>query len=409
MGNSSTPDGGKLAGFIGFAAKRILLVIILAVAGLWILAQMVGFLDRTETPKQAINTEHQMGSNAHDVSEPFSGQHDTHNNNPNGSETAMPASGHDDTVSGHAAPTTAMVTPSGKMDHSTAMPVAKAADDHKKAASQTAHDADRAASVADHRPFQVPTVNKAKGVLFVEALIEPLTYELNERWWGWRPNDMINLTDNVNNEQMGVIEFTRRTAIVLMERISRTGATAAYDENLQLARSSFMINADQYWLPSPEDEYKKGLKNLKEYSLKLENGTANFFTRNDNLIPLLVVYEDLLGGCEENLVKQTEEDGESVSFYMADDYFYYAKGVARAMLPVLEAVAVDFASTIEARRGTDVIHHAIEGLHHAVNIEPFMITNSDLDGILANHRANMAAPISHARFYIGVLIKTLST
>ena len=29
--------------------------------------------------------------------------------------------------------------------------------------------------------------------------------------------------------------------------------------------------------------------------------------------------------------------------------------------------------------------------------------------IFANHRANMAAPISHARFYLGLLIKALST
>ena len=171
----------------------------------------------------------------------------------------------------------------------------------------------------------------------------------------------------------------------------------------------FMIKADQYWFPSPEDKYKEGLYELGKYKMKLENGQANFYTRNDNLIPLLSVYEDLLGGCEENLVKQSEEDGEPVSFYNSDDYYYYAKGVAKAMLPVLEAISVDFAKTIEARRGTDVIHHAIEALHHAVDLDPMIITNSDLDGILANHRANLAAPISHARFYLGVLIKTLST
>ena len=56
-----------------------------------------------------------------------------------------------------------------------------------------------------------------------------------------------------------------------------------------------------------------------------------------------------------------------------------------------------------------MLHHAIESCHHATEINPWIITDSSLDGILANHRANMAAPISHARFYIGVLIKTLST
>jgi hypothetical protein len=32
-----------------------------------------------------------------------------------------------------------------------------------------------------------------------------------------------------------------------------------------------------------------------------------------------------------------------------------------------------------------------------------------MNGIFANHRANLATKISHARFYIGVLIVTLST
>jgi hypothetical protein len=56
-----------------------------------------------------------------------------------------------------------------------------------------------------------------------------------------------------------------------------------------------------------------------------------------------------------------------------------------------------------------VLHHAIESLHHATQIDPFIILDSAPDGILANHRANLAAHISHARFYIGLLIETLST
>jgi len=57
----------------------------------------------------------------------------------------------------------------------------------------------------------------------------------------------------------------------------------------------------------------------------------------------------------------------------------------------------------------EVLHHAIESCHHAVAIDPWIILNSDPDSIFANHRSNMAAPISHARFYLGVLIKALST
>ena len=122
-----------------------------------------------------------------------------------------------------------------------------------------------------------------------------------------------------------------------------------------------------------------------------------------------MAYEDLLGSCEENLVKTKEDDGSSVSFFKADDYFFYAKGVVSAMGTILEAVLEDFIEIIETRGGVDVLHHAVESCHHASEINPWIITNSPLDGVLANHRANMAAPLSHARFYIGVLIKTLST
>jgi len=250
---------------------------------------------------------------------------------------------------------------------------------------------------------------KARGVVFVEATIKPLKYELDERFWGWRPNDILDFTDNVNSFQLGVLEVTRRTVVSLTERISRTGSTAAFDPNLENAMNWFMVKANRYWFPSPESKYKAGLDELRTYKEKLEKGEGNFHTRPDNLIPLLMAYEDLLGSCEENLVKTEEDDGSPVSFFLADNYFYYAQGVASAMGTILEAIYEDFLITVESRRGAEVLHHAIVSCHHAAEIHPWMITNSSLSGVLANHRANLAAPMSHARFFINVLIKTLST
>ena len=127
------------------------------------------------------------------------------------------------------------------------------------------------------------------------------------------------------------------------------------------------------------------------------------------MIPLLRAYENLLGSCDDQLIRHYEDDGTEVSWFRTDDYFYYAKGVATAMHSILEAVAVDFATAIETRRGTEILHHALEALSHATHIDPLIILDSSPDGILANHRANMAAPISHARYYVSLLIETLST
>jgi hypothetical protein len=255
-------------------------------------------------------------------------------------------------------------------------------------------------------PVHKPT---PRGVAFVEAAIKPMEYELEERWWGWRPNDIINVTDNVNHFQLGVLEITRRTVVALAERISRHGVTDALDPNLEEAMNWFMVKASSYWFPSAESKYQDGLDEMRVYLENLKAGKATFYIRSDNLIPLLASFEDLLGSCDENLVKQTNEDGTPVSFFKADNYFYYSKGVASAMAMVLEAVHHDFLLTLESRNATELLHHAIVSCQKAAELDPWIILDRNLSSIFANHRANMAAPISHARFYLGQLVKTLST
>ncbi|MBW1742554.1 MAG: DUF2333 family protein [Deltaproteobacteria bacterium] len=257
--------------------------------------------------------------------------------------------------------------------------------------------------------METPHELKANGVAFVEAMTSALDHELNKRAWGWRCNDMLQFTDNVENIQLGVLEVVRRATVVLTERISRHGATDIIDKNLENAMNWFMIKPDQYWLPAPESRYNDALKELQAYAEKLERGEARFYTRADSLIPLLTSFSELLGGCDESLVKSKEEDGSPVKWSKVDDYFFYAKGVAKAMGPILHAVQTEFADTVESRHGMDLLEHAIHSCHIAAEMDPWLVTNASLDGILANHRANMAAPISHARYYLTILAKTLST
>lgn len=284
------------------------------------------------------------------------------------------------------------------------------ASDHGAPAGRTA----TAEATGDRHPLpaEAPArVHKPtpKGVAFVEAAIKPLDYELEERWWGWRPNDIINLTDNVNHFQLGVLEVTRRTIVALAERISRHGVTDALDPNLEEAMNWFMVKASSYWFPSAESKYRDALDEMRIYLENLKVGKATFYIRSDNLIPLLASFEDLLGSCDENLVKEVNDDGTPVSFSAADNYFFYTQGVASAMAAVLEAVHHDFLLTLESRNATELLHHAIVSCQRAAEMDPWIILDRNLSSIFANHRANMAAPISHARFYLGQLVKTLST
>jgi hypothetical protein len=418
------------SGFKSFAAKRILLAAILIIVVVWALGMGLDIFEGTsksaskdhapqhpaaeatlahgEMQSAAAHQEQQTASDA---------RHLSHALGDVSHSASMAASGHAEESKAHG--TSSGSASHAATDHASQAPssshgVAADAESHGQTADTETHTEkathEQPAEAATHaQETPSPDMHRVRGVAFVEAVIKPLNYELNKRFWGWRPNDVINFTDNTNNYQLGVLEVTRRSTVMLTDRITRTGSTDRLNPYLEDASNWLMVTATRYWFPSPESKYKECLKELEAFKKELIKGNASFYIRADNIIPLLASYEDLLGSCDENLVKQKNEDGSDVSFFKADDYFFYAKGVASAMATILEAVHHDFLPTLESRHGAELLHHAVTSCQQAAALSPLFITNTDLDGIFANHRANMAAPISHARYYIGQLIKTLST
>lgn len=291
----------------------------------------------------------------------------------------------------------------------------------KTADSHTAQAADGHGKKKGIKPIQDPdkdfgtkSVEKAehivRGSKFASAMVEQLDYELNERTLGWRPNDIfLFFTDNVANFQEGVLEVTRRTCEKLVERIARTSRAVTFDKNLHNSRSLFNHDAERYIFPDPVDSYNEGIAEVEKYRERLNKGKATFQARADNLVPLLEAYEDLLGDCDERLVKQKNRNGSRVSTFEADDHFYYSQGVAKSMLIILHAVIEDFGPVLESRGAAADLEHAMEELEHATHLHPFFIQEGDLDGFFANHRANLATYISHARSYIQYVIKTMTT
>lgn len=256
------------------------------------------------------------------------------------------------------------------------------------------------------------TPRQVIGTAFIEALCQPLKYELESRFLGWRPNDLPSSKlgmDNVENFQLGVIEMTRRSVNVLSERISRTGTNVYINENLQKARSNLNIDPGRFWFPSAEKEYKRAIDQLHAYIDDVSQGKAYFFTRSDNLIPLLIEFRNQLGDCDNKLIRMESDPKTQVSTFEADDLFYYSKGVASVILPLLKAIEVDFNATLKSRDGIEILHHAMEACDGAAQLSPWIVFEGDYDGFFANHRANMSTYISHARFYIGVLITSLAT
>jgi hypothetical protein len=240
--------------------------------------------------------------------------------------------------------------------------------------------------------------NEVAGVAFTEKLTELLNYELNDRFLGWRPNDLLigRLTDNVNEFQLGALEAIRYTAIKLKENFTRFGDADAYDPHLVAAVNLLMNRADQFWFPSTESQYQEALKELQGFLENLRQGKSRFYYRTDNLLSLIASYKDLLGNCHENLVKEVEPDGSRVSYFNADNYFYYSQGVAHVIYEILKTVRVGFVEQLQTIDAVALMDKIVENLKRASECSPWLITNSRDDGILANHRYNLAASISAA-------------
>jgi hypothetical protein len=262
-------------------------------------------------------------------------------------------------------------------------------------------------------PHQAPPAEKIKGVIFTQALIEIIDDQVNKPLFGWRPNTIIfgklGLTDDVNNLQLGVLEVARRTVLVLNENMTRFAVTEAYNPEVNEARNYLMVHPEKYWFPSASGKYREAMQYLGIYIDDLQKGRSRFYTRVDNLIALLSNYKDILGSCYYNLLKDTEPNGDSVSWFKADDYFYFAQGVALSMAAMLEAVKEDFHQELQKKNTHKLLEDTIHALHEASHLSPWIITNGSKDGILANHRANMSTYIGEAEHLVATMQTVLAT
>lgn len=252
----------------------------------------------------------------------------------------------------------------------------------------------------DTQGISLPEISATPGVTFVETMIGLLDHELNGRFWGWRPNDILigRFTDNVNNYQLGVLEALRFTTLRLKDSLTRMGDADSYDPDLEHALNLLMNKATRFWFPSAESSYSEALKHLGKFLKKLENGERSFYYRKDTLLTLIGAYKDLLGNVNKTLVVSP------VSWFKTDDQFYYAKGVAHVYFEILKVVRVGFKNQLETTLyGIEMMDHILRELQRVEDMNPWLILDSDLDGMFANHRANLNAPLSEVLHLLGVM------
>ena len=91
--------------------------------------------------------------------------------------------------------------------------------------------------------------------------------------------------------------------------------------------------------------------------------------------------------------------------FQADSYFYYCQGLAKVMYEILKTVRRGFVEQLQTLDAVALMEKITGDLGHASEISPWLITNSHADDILANHRYNLAAPLSSALHHMNTMLK----
>ena len=244
----------------------------------------------------------------------------------------------------------------------------------------------------------------------------------------WLPNDIFWPTvflDNMPNFQIGELEVIRYNIRVLRDNLSRMRTTDKIDPQAEAAFTALSNDPYKWWFPSAESKLKEASRNLDGFYQGLLTGKSRFYPRADNLAELLGQYASLMGGVNTRLInaprdiKETltldEESAKTktsemvdidIPWYLIDDNFYYAQGVAYALFESFRAIRTDFMDILTDKNSLKLLDKILEDLGRC-NFEPLIVFNGDPGSIFANHSMNLSGVFNDARQKVNSLIVAL--
>ncbi|RMG27697.1 MAG: DUF2333 family protein [Gammaproteobacteria bacterium] len=283
-------------------------------------------------------------------------------------------------------------------------------------------------------PFDVEAVARARaeahddrlvtGYVFTSTLMR-LAETLLEKPGGYLSNDRFPpgvWLDNLPNWEYGVLVMLRDGTQALRNHFSRSQSQSLEDPDLARAEPQFNFQNDSWMLPATEREYRKGLAALGRYLERLSDPRhrdAQFYARADNLRLYLEIVSKRLGGLSQRLSASvgqvrvnTDLAGEEgaaqatptpsevevrTPWLEIDDVFYEARGATWALLHLLRAIEIDFASVLQKKNAVVSLRQIIRELEYTQQplLSPVVLNGSGF-GLLANYSLTMANYIARA-------------
>ncbi|NVK55047.1 MAG: DUF2333 family protein [Alteromonadaceae bacterium] len=271
----------------------------------------------------------------------------------------------------------------------------------------------------------------------ITATLVTVAETLLEKPGGYLSNDVMPpsvLLDNMPSWEFGVLEMVRDMSLAMRKDFSRSQSQSVENAFLVKAQPKFNIDSRSWLFPSSESMYREGIDLLADYRDYLADpnqGDSQFYTRADNLREYLKQVEKRLGSLSQRLSASVEAErvntdlaGDNAaststprpmsvqtqtSWWQLDNVFYEARGATWALVHLLKAVEVDFASVLQNKNALVSLQQIIKELEATQQaVWSPMILNGSGFGMLANHSLVMANYISRANAAIIELSELLN-
>jgi hypothetical protein len=251
-----------------------------------------------------------------------------------------------------------------------------------------------------------------KGAALLAATRNRLEQEMNSTF-GWSINDLIisptRWLDNRAHRQRGTIFATRMMVTFFSTNLAKYGNVDKENENLKEAREKyFAFTSDNWWFPSSESQYEKGIAELQKYEADLVRGDAGavFNMRTDDMFNMLefIISKQFMDEPLGLLVQSNDE----VKYTELDDHIYYTQGIALVVRDVLR-MFIHLYPEVQKKGGEENINIALREMEQICTFDPLIVLRGDHDAIMADHRGKMARYLISIRERINDLAQSIKS
>ncbi len=212
--------------------------------------------------------------------------------------------------------------------------------------------------------------------------------------------------DNKASFQLGINNIVRRTTFEAVDRLGRVRGTSQIDQSLQNARQNINYPEDRWYFSfsplgfaSPTQSfYREAVGNLAEFNAKLQNCTALFDPRADNLLRFLDQMSNTLGSTSDILSRRIASSNAGWFDTRADDRFWFTYGQLYALNGIMAAARADFVDVVKEKNVTKVWDEMQRQLRAALDIDPLIISNGAEDAfVMPSHLSTMGFNLLRVR------------